>query len=86
MPIGQDMRPLHRVGIIALIAGVKCLRRALSAMADVEDTATGRIDPTAGAAEIRAIRIEMDRMQASLRAIKATLGADASGGEEPLLQ
>ena len=80
------MRPLHRVGTIALIVGVKCLRRALTALADVGDAATGRADPNQGTAEIRAIRIEMDRMQASLRAIKATLADDVAGGEEPLLQ
>ena len=83
MPLSRDMRALQKAGAVALIVGVKCLRRALTKLADIEDSLEGR---PAAEGEILAIRIEMDRMQESLRAIKATLGGDDIGPGEPLLQ
>ena len=40
--------------------GVKCLRRALGALADVEDVIDGKTD-AAGTAEMRALRIQVDQ-------------------------
>ncbi|HVR63544.1 MAG TPA: hypothetical protein VMU50_16700 [Polyangia bacterium] len=77
------MRSLQKAGSFALIVGVKCLRRTLTKLADIQDSLAGR---PAAEAEILAIRIEMDQMQASLRAIKATLGSDDISSAQPLLQ
>lgn len=68
-----------------MIVGVKCLRRALGTLADLEDAARGCLAPTDGA-EIRALRVELDLVQDSLREIRATLGTDQPGREDRLLQ
>ncbi len=81
------MRAFQKAGAYALIVGVKCLRQALTTLADMKDAAEGRQSPAGGPTEIRAIRIEMDLMQASLRQIKATLGTESLvAGEDRLLQ
>lgn len=77
------MRTLQKAGALALIVGIKCVRQALTTLADLQDSVEGRMTPEH---EILAIRIEMDRMQQSLRAIKATLGGDVGTAEERLLQ
>jgi hypothetical protein len=81
------MRAFQKAGAFALIVGIKCLRQALTTLADIQDAAEGRQSPTGGPAEMQAIRIEMDLMQASLRQIKATLGTETlPAGEHRLLQ
>lgn len=77
------MHALQKAGAFAVLVGVRCLRRALTKLADIQDSIEGRAAPES---EMVAIRIEMDRMQASLRAIKATLGGDDLPPGEPLLQ
>ena len=78
------METLQKAGAYALIVGVKCLRRALVTLADIQDAAKGtRPD---GDAEMRALRDEVDAMHASLRQIKATLGADQAPVDARLLQ
>ena len=81
------MRAFQKAGAFALIVGIKCVRQALTTLADIKDAAEGRPSPASGPAEIRAIRIEMDLMQASLRQIKATLGTETlATSEDRLLQ
>ncbi|HEX3698356.1 MAG TPA: hypothetical protein VH374_23490 [Polyangia bacterium] len=78
------METLQKAGAYALIVGVKCLRRALITLADIQDAAKGtRPD---GGAEMRALRDEVDAMRVSLRQIKATLSPDQSPADARLLQ
>ena len=78
------METLQKAGAFALILGARCLRQAISTLADIQEAAE-RERPI-GSQELRALRDEMEAMNASLRAIKATLSAEAVNHDDMLLQ
>jgi len=78
------MHALQRAGAFALIVGVRCLRQALTTLADIQDAAEQRVSPQPSP-EIRALRDEMDAMHASLRQIKVTLGTEIADHEDDRL-
>jgi hypothetical protein len=78
------METLQKAGAFALILGAKCLRQALSTLADIQESAER--DRPSGTDELRALRDEMEAMNASLRAIKATLNAEAINHDDLILQ
>lgn len=75
------METLQKAGAYALIVGVKCLRQALGTLGDIRE---GRAP--ARATEIRALRDDVEAVHASLRQIKATLGAGIAPRRDRLLQ
>lgn len=77
------MQTLQKAGAYALILGVKCLRRALGTLGDIQE---GRpLTFLACATEIRALRDEVNAVHASLRQIKATPGASVAPRPDRLL-
>ena len=78
------METLQKAGVFALIFGAKCLRHALTTLADMQSEAD-RPRPSDDD-QLRALRDQVAAMSASLRAIKATLGTGAPDSGDPLLQ
>ena len=64
------METIQKAGAFALIMTAKCLREALSTLADLRDAADQRLTREA---EIRALRSELETMNASLEQIKESL-------------
>jgi hypothetical protein len=64
------MRTIQKAGAFALILTAKCLREALSTLADLREGADPRQD---GETEIRALRSQLESMNASIEEIKESL-------------
>jgi len=64
------MRTIQKAGAFALIMTAKCLREALSTLADLRE---GADRPQDGETEIRALRSQLESMNASLEEIKESL-------------
>lgn len=64
------METIQKAGAFALIMTAKCLREALTTLADIRDGADRR---QSSEAEIRALRSQLASMNASLEEIKESL-------------
>jgi hypothetical protein len=64
------MRTIQKAGAFALIMTAKCLREALSTLADLREGADPR---QSGETEIRALRSQLESMNASIEEIKESL-------------
>ena len=64
------MRTIQKAGAFALIMTAKCLREALSTLADLTEGADPR---QGGETEIRALRSQLESMNASIEEIKESL-------------
>ena len=64
------MRTIQKAGAFALIMTAKCLREALTRLAELREGADRRQE---GETEIRALRSQLESMNASLEEIKESL-------------
>lgn len=64
------MRTIQKAGALALIMTAKCLREGLTVLADLRDAAERRQNSDD---EIRALRAELESVNASLDEIKESL-------------
>jgi hypothetical protein len=78
------METLQKAGAFALIFGAKCLRHALTTLADMQ--ADPDCPRPSDDDQLRALRDQVEAMSASLRAIKATLGTGEPDSGNSLLQ
>ena len=78
------METLQKAGAFALIFGARCLRHALTTLADMQGD--GDRQRPSDDDQLRALRDQVETMSASLRAIKATLGTGTPDSGERLVQ